>query len=96
MVNDPEIRDKMRDKENAICYEMQVVDIAGRRNCLVICGIADYTDSHKDTKWKAYAGATAAAVAREHLYVRAPGTVEALKPTGTFWSHTSLLTVSSG
>jgi nucleoside phosphorylase len=33
--------------------------------CLVIRGISDYCDSHKNDQWQGYASATAAAYARE-------------------------------
>jgi nucleoside phosphorylase len=35
--------------------------------CLVIRGICDYADSHKNGKWQPYAAATAAAYAKELL-----------------------------
>jgi nucleoside phosphorylase len=37
--------------------------------CLVIRGIYDYADSHKNKMWQPYATATAAAYAREFLNV---------------------------
>jgi len=35
--------------------------------CLVVRGICDYADSHKNKKWQPYAAATAAAFAKEFL-----------------------------
>jgi nucleoside phosphorylase len=35
--------------------------------CLVIRGICDYADSHKNDQWQRYASATAAAYTKEHL-----------------------------
>lgn len=35
--------------------------------CLVIRGICDYADSHKNDRWQRYASATAAAFGRELL-----------------------------
>ncbi|KAI1195644.1 hypothetical protein F5X97DRAFT_326305 [Nemania serpens] len=35
--------------------------------CLVIRGISDYSDSHKNDTWQSYAAATAASYAREIL-----------------------------
>jgi nucleoside phosphorylase len=35
--------------------------------CLVIRGICDYSDSHKNKNWQEYAAATAASYAREIL-----------------------------
>jgi nucleoside phosphorylase len=37
--------------------------------CLVIRGICDYADSHKNKRWQPYAAATAAAYAKELLGV---------------------------
>jgi nucleoside phosphorylase len=37
--------------------------------CLVIRGICDYADSHKNKIWQPYAAATAAAYAKELLIV---------------------------
>jgi nucleoside phosphorylase len=37
--------------------------------CLVIRGISDYADSHKNKMWYPYAAATAAAYAKELLLV---------------------------
>lgn len=42
--------------------------------CLVIRGICDYADSHKNKMWQPYAAATAAAYAKELLLV-IPGQV---------------------
>lgn len=41
--------------------------------CLVIRGICDYADSHKNKIWQPYAAATAAAYAKELLHT-IPGT----------------------
>lgn len=37
--------------------------------CVVIRGISDYADSHKNNHWQQYAAATAAACAKELLEV---------------------------
>jgi hypothetical protein len=37
--------------------------------CLVIRGICDYADSHKNKRWQPYAAATAAACAKELLSI---------------------------
>jgi hypothetical protein len=44
--------------------------------CLVIRGICDYADSHKNKKWQAYAAGMAAACAKEVLSVIPPMEVE--------------------
>jgi nucleoside phosphorylase len=48
------------------------MEAAGLMNdfpCLVIRGICDYADSHKNKGWKGYAAAAAAAYAKELLLV---------------------------
>ena len=44
--------------------------------CLVIRGICDYADSHKNKQWQGYAAAAAAAYAKELLSVIQPNQVE--------------------
>ena len=44
--------------------------------CLVIRGICDYADSHKNKQWQGYAAATAAAYAKELLSVIHPNQIE--------------------
>jgi nucleoside phosphorylase len=84
VVDDPERRDKIRDEVDAVCVEMEAAGILGRQNCLVIRGISDYADSHKNEVWKGYAAATAAAVVREILYIMDPGEVNSLPVPGEF------------
>ena len=48
--------------------------------CLVIRGICDYSDTHKNKAWQPYAAATAAAYAKELLSVMAGQSVRALPP----------------
>jgi hypothetical protein len=43
--------------------------------CLVIRGICDYSDSHKNKTWQLYAALTAAAYAKELLSVIPPADV---------------------
>ncbi|KAK2779139.1 hypothetical protein CKAH01_11398 [Colletotrichum kahawae] len=37
--------------------------------CLVICGVCDYVDSHKNKQWQEYAAVIVAAFAKELLSV---------------------------
>ncbi|KAJ3486861.1 hypothetical protein NLG97_g6533 [Lecanicillium saksenae] len=50
-----------------ICVEMEAAGLMDRFPCLVIRGISDYADSHKNDRWQRYASATAAAYAKELL-----------------------------
>jgi nucleoside phosphorylase len=53
--------------ENCICLEMEAAGLMNSFACLVIRGICDYADSHKNDEWQEYAAATAAAYAKEFL-----------------------------
>lgn len=52
---------------DCICYEMEAAGLMNDFPCLVIRGICDYADSHKNDRWQPYAAATAAAFAKELL-----------------------------
>lgn len=53
--------------EDCICFEMEAAGLMNHFPCLVIRGICDYSDSHKNDHWQRYASATAAAYAKELL-----------------------------
>ncbi|KAH7201175.1 ankyrin repeat-containing domain protein [Fusarium oxysporum] len=66
--------------ENCICFEMEAAGLMNHFPCLVIRGICDYADSHKNDRWQRYASATAAAYAKELLaYVPAAEVQETKK-----------------
>jgi nucleoside phosphorylase len=52
---------------DALCFETEAAGLMDIFPCLVIRGICDYSDSHKNKDWQEYAAATAAAYAREIL-----------------------------
>ncbi|KAH6617510.1 hypothetical protein F5144DRAFT_541691, partial [Chaetomium tenue] len=53
--------------EDCICFEMEAAGLMNHFPCLVIRGICDYADSHKNDRWQRYASATAAAYTKELL-----------------------------
>ncbi|TID07399.1 hypothetical protein CH35J_000288 [Colletotrichum higginsianum] len=53
--------------EECICLEMEAAGLMNHFPCLVIRGICNYADSHKNDRWQRYASATAAAYAKEFL-----------------------------
>ena len=59
----------------ARCFEMEAAGVMDQTHCLVIRGIADYADSHKNQHWQPYAAGTAAAFAREFLLTIQPNEV---------------------
>jgi nucleoside phosphorylase len=63
-------RDKISDNLGGVlCFEMEAAGIMNVFPCLVIRGICDYADSHKNKSWQPYAAGTAAAYAKEVLSV---------------------------
>lgn len=62
-------RDRLREELDVLCFEMEAAGLMPDFPCLVIRGICDYSDSHKNKKWQRYAAATAAGFAKELLGV---------------------------
>jgi nucleoside phosphorylase len=73
LMKDASIRDALIEKEDVLCFEMEAAGLMGRFPCLVIRGICDYSDTHKNKVWQGYAAATAAAYAKELLVLALPG-----------------------
>lgn len=69
LVKDSVTRDKISaiTGDACICVEMEAAGIMDPFPCLVIRGICNYADSHKNDRWQRYACATAAAYAKELL-----------------------------
>ncbi|EUC28663.1 hypothetical protein COCCADRAFT_42621, partial [Bipolaris zeicola 26-R-13] len=58
-----------------LCFEMEAAGLVNNFPCLVIRGISDYADSHKNDQWQACAAAAAAAYGKEVLSVIPPANV---------------------
>lgn len=67
-----EHRDECAKSEKVIGFEMEGAGIWNKFNCLIIKGVCDYADSHKNKKWQKYAAAVAASVAKGVLGYYAP------------------------
>lgn len=69
LVKDAADRDSIFEKtgEKCLCIEMEAAGLMNDFPCLVVRGICDYADSHKNDRWQTYAAATAAAFAKEFL-----------------------------
>ncbi|KAJ5805618.1 ankyrin [Penicillium pulvis] len=76
LMKDALIRDKLAAEESVLCFEMEAAGLMNHFSCLVIRGICDYSDSHKNKEWQGYAAMVAAAYARDLLYRLAPTRVE--------------------
>ena len=69
VMRDGVTRDRLRDELGALCFEMEAAGLMQDFPCIVIRGICDYSDSHKNKKWQNYAAATAAAYTKEILLI---------------------------
>ncbi|KAL2869066.1 uncharacterized protein BJX67DRAFT_379545 [Aspergillus lucknowensis] len=67
VVKDGLTRDRLVKKFGMICFEMEAAGLMDILPSLVIRGISDYSDSHKNGQWQAYASLTAAAYAKALL-----------------------------
>lgn len=60
-------RNQIVEDLGAICFDMEAAGLMNNFSCLVIRGICDYADSHKNKRWQPYAAAVATAYAKELL-----------------------------
>ncbi|KAK1992666.1 hypothetical protein LX36DRAFT_674402 [Colletotrichum falcatum] len=72
VMKDGQTRDKYSEELGGVlCFEMEAASLMNNL-CIVVRGICDYADAHKNKRWQPYAAATAAAYAKELLYMIAP------------------------
>ncbi|KAM5368499.1 hypothetical protein ACJZ2D_009476 [Fusarium nematophilum] len=62
-----EDRDRIAKEEGVIGFEMEGAGVWDEIPCIVIKGVCDYSDSHKNKRWQQYAAATAAATTKALL-----------------------------
>ncbi|KAI1330207.1 hypothetical protein F5Y16DRAFT_415646 [Xylariaceae sp. FL0255] len=77
VMKDASLRDKLSADKDVLCFEMEAAGLMNHFPCLVIRGICDYSDTHKNVRWQGYAAMAAAAYAKDLLYKIAPNNVEA-------------------
>ncbi|OTA06132.1 hypothetical protein A9Z42_0068730 [Trichoderma parareesei] len=63
LMKDAIVRDHLSSQYDILCFEMEAGGLMNQFPCLVIRGICDYSDSHKNKAWQGYAAMTAAAYA---------------------------------
>jgi hypothetical protein len=66
VIKNSHVRDRLV-KQDILCVEMEAAGVMDNFPCLVIRGICDYCDSHKNKRWQSYAALAAAAYAKELL-----------------------------
>lgn len=62
-----EHRDQLARQHNVLAFEMEGAGAWDEVPCIIIKGICDYADSHKNKKWQPFAAATAASVMKAVL-----------------------------
>ncbi|KAF5003959.1 hypothetical protein FDECE_9548 [Fusarium decemcellulare] len=75
-------RDQFAEDLKILCFEMEAGGLMNTFPCIVVRGICDYSDSHKNDAWHKYAALVAAAYARELLHVLKPTRVNSVPPWG--------------
>ena len=99
LMKDASVRDTLAKEKEVLCFEMEAAGLMNHFPCLVIRGICDYSDSHKNKEWQGYAAMTAAAYAKDLLRRIHPNRVDAEKTIreilskGQFTSSTNYINI---
>lgn len=75
LMKDAQLRDKLATNKGVLCFEMEAGGLMNHFPCLVIRGICDYSDTHKNNDWQGYAAMVAAAYAKDILARIPPGRI---------------------
>jgi nucleoside phosphorylase len=68
VIKDAATRDKLAQMHQVLWFEMEAAGLMCTNfPCLIIRGISDYADSHKNEEWASYAAAAAATYAKDFL-----------------------------
>ncbi|KAE8139795.1 hypothetical protein BDV38DRAFT_291075 [Aspergillus pseudotamarii] len=86
LMKDASVRDRLAAEMDVLCFEMEAAGLMNHFPCLIIRGICDYSDSHKNKKWQGYAAMVAAAYARDLLDRIPPNKIEAERRIGDILS----------
>ncbi|KAF5012938.1 hypothetical protein FDECE_1026 [Fusarium decemcellulare] len=68
-IRTPNVRDKLAGEGDILCFDTEAAGLMNTFPYLLIRGIADYADTHGNSKWRGYAGAAACAYARHLMHV---------------------------
>lgn len=82
VIKDAKFRDSLNESldGNVLCVEMEAAGLMNDFPCIIIRGICDYADSHKNKDWQEYAAAVAAAFAKELLEYIQPCDIDRERP----------------
>ncbi|KAL3429112.1 hypothetical protein BDV09DRAFT_203300 [Aspergillus tetrazonus] len=82
VMKDASKRDQLAAENDILCFEMEAAGLMNQFPCLVIRGICDYSDSHKNKEWQGFAAMTAAAYAKDLVCQIRPSSIQAEKKLG--------------
>ncbi|KAF7502552.1 hypothetical protein GJ744_005491 [Endocarpon pusillum] len=82
VMRDGMTRERLQQELDVLCFEMEAAGLMDDFPCLVIRGICDYADAHKNKRWQPYAAAVAAAYAKELLCVIPADQLVCTRPIG--------------
>ncbi|THV81793.1 purine and uridine phosphorylase [Aureobasidium pullulans] len=82
VIKDARTRDEISEQlgGHILCFETEAAGLMNDFPCLVVRGICDYADSHKQDNWQGYAAATAAAYTKELMSLIPSAHVSSLMP----------------
>ncbi|KAI1071370.1 hypothetical protein LB507_011681 [Fusarium sp. FIESC RH6] len=61
------IRDALTRERDVLCFDTEAAGLMNHFPCLVVRGICDYSDSHRNKEWQGYAAMAAAAYTKDLL-----------------------------
>ncbi|CEI70940.1 hypothetical protein FVEN_g9690 [Fusarium venenatum] len=68
LMKDAVPRDALAAKKDVLCFEIEAAGLINHFPCLVIRGICDYSDLHKNKEWQGFAAIIAAAYTKDLLH----------------------------
>lgn len=71
------MRDQLAAENNILCFEIETAGLMNQLPCLVIRGICDYSDSHKNKEWQGFAAMTAAVYTKDIICQMRPSLIQA-------------------
>ncbi|KAL9049484.1 MAG: hypothetical protein Q9162_007198 [Coniocarpon cinnabarinum] len=94
VMRDARERDQLAKEKGVLCFEMEAAGLKTDLGWLVIRGICDYCDSHKDKDWQDHAAAVASEYAKELLKVT-PSLKDGVAVESSSGGQTSTRTLSN-
>ena len=67
VMKDASFRDRLANEKDVLGFEMEAAGLVNHFPCLIVRGICDYSDSHKNKAWQGYAAIAAAVYAKDLL-----------------------------